>query len=118
LVGVFSNYGKKKLSLFAPGVQIYSAKPDNTYEFADGTSMAAPVVSGVAALIKSYFPELSAVQLKELLMSSCNKYPKLSVLMPDANHSPSKTAKFKKLSRSGGLVSAYNAAKQALELYP
>jgi subtilisin family serine protease len=117
LVGVFSNYGRKTVDLFSPGVQIYSTKPDNTYEFEDGTSMAAPVVSGVAALIKSYFPEITAVQLKELLLESSNKYPKLSVLMPDPTYAQSKTTKFKKLSRNGGVVSALNAAQLALTKY-
>jgi subtilisin family serine protease len=117
LVGVFSNYGKKSVDLFSPGVQVYSTKPNNTYEFEDGTSMAAPVVSGVAALIKSYFPEITAVQLKELLLESSNKYPKLMVLLPDPEYKQSKTAKFKKLSANGGVVNAYNAAKLALTKY-
>ena len=117
LVGVFSNYGKKKLDIFAPGVQIYSAKPDNTYEFADGTSMAAPVVAGVAALVKSYFPEISGVELREILIESSNKYPELKVLLPDPNYQQSKTTKFKKLSNSSGVVNAYNAVKLASERY-
>lgn len=118
LVGVFSNYGKKGVDLFSPGVQVYSTKPDNTYEFEDGTSMAAPVVSGVAALIKSYFPELTGAELKNLLEESSNKYPKLSVLMPDAEYNQTKSTKFGKLSKNGGVVNAYNAAKMALEKYP
>ncbi len=117
LVGVFSNYGKKKLDIFAPGVQIYSAKPNDTYEFADGTSMAAPVVSGVAALIKSFFPELTAVELRGLLIESSNKYPKLKVLMPDPEYQQSKTTKFKKLSNSAGVVSAENAVRLTLTKY-
>jgi subtilisin family serine protease len=79
--------------------------------------MAAPVASGVAALIKSYFPEITALELKELLLESSNKYPKLSVLLPDPDYQQSKTTKFKKLSRNGGIVNAYNAAKIALERY-
>ena len=115
LVGSFSNYGKKHLDIFAPGVQIYSTKPDNTYEFADGTSMASPVVAGVAALIKSYFPEITAVQLRDLLKESSNKYPKLKVIAPGSESG--KTTKFKKLSNSYGVVSAVNAAKLALTKY-
>ncbi len=117
LPGVFSNYGRKTVDLFAPGVDVYSAKPDNNYEFADGTSMAAPVVSGVAALIRSYFPKLTAVQVRELLLSTATDYKKLSVFLPDPDYSPSKKTKFKKLSTSGGVVNALSAAKQALELY-
>ncbi|MFC2175467.1 S8 family peptidase [Bacteroidota bacterium] len=118
LVGVFSNYGKKKVSLFAPGVQVYSTKPDNTYEFEDGTSMAAPVVSGVAALIKSYFPALTAVELKDLLLASVTTLPKTKVFLPAANQNPRKRVKFKILSASGGIVNAYNAAKLALAQHP
>lgn len=118
LIGSFSNYGKKRLDLFAPGVAIYSAKPDDTYEFADGTSMAAPVVAGVAALIKSYFPKISAEELKQLLLDSSNKYPKLAVVVPDPEYKGTKKAKLKKISRNGGVVSAVNAAKMALTKYP
>ena len=118
LLGAFSNYGKKRLDLFAPGVAIYSAKPDDTYEFADGTSMASPVVAGVAALIKSYFPKISAAELKQLLLDSSNKYPKLTVYMPGWNYEGGKKSKLKKLSRNGGIVSALNAAKMALAKYP
>lgn len=114
LIGTFSNYGKKSVDIFSPGVRIYSTKPDNTYAFEDGTSMAAPVVSGVAALIKSYFPEITGSELKQLLLESSNKYPKLSVLLPDSEYKQSKTLKFKKLSRNSGVVSALNAAKLAL----
>lgn len=117
LVGVFSNYGRKSVDIFSPGVQIYSTKPNDTYEFEDGTSMAAPVVSGVAALIKSYFPEITAVELKQLLIDSSNKYPKLPVLMPDGEHQPSKTVKFKSLSNSYGVVNAFNAAQLAITKY-
>jgi subtilisin family serine protease len=118
LLGTFSNYGKKKLDLFAPGVAIYSAKPGDTYEFADGTSMASPVVAGVAALIKSYFPKISAAELKQLLLDSSNKYPKLSVYMPGWDYEGGKRSKLKKLSSNGGVVSAANAAKMALAKYP
>jgi subtilisin family serine protease len=118
LVGIFSNYGKKSVDLFSPGVQIYSTKPNNTYEFEDGTSMAAPVVSGVAALIKSHFPEITASELKQLLLESSNKYPKLSVLIPDPEYKLSKSVKFKQLSVNGGVVNAYNAATLAIKKYP
>jgi subtilisin family serine protease len=117
LVGSFSNYGQKTVDIFSPGVQIYSCYPDDTYEFADGTSMAAPVVTGVAALIKSYFPEISAVELRALLLESATDLSKNSVLMPDENHNPSKSTKFGKLSKTGGVVNAYNAALLALSKY-
>jgi len=118
LVGVFSNYGKKKVDVFAPGVRIWSTKPGSIYEFEDGTSMAAPVVTGVAALLKSYFPELTGVQLKALLLSTARTYPKLKVLLPDASYSGKKLTSLGKISATGGVVNALDAAKRALEMYP
>lgn len=117
-IAVFSNYGKKEVDIFSPGARIWSTKPDNAYEFEDGTSMAAPVVSGVAALLKSYFPELTAVQLRDLLVSTSRTYPKLKVLMPDSDYSPTKLVKMNKISRTGGVVNALDAAEKALKLYP
>ena len=63
----YSNYGKNTVDVFAPGSQIYSTYPKNDYEFASGTSMAAPLVAGVAALIFSQYPNLSAAQVKQIL---------------------------------------------------
>lgn len=117
-IAVFSNYGKKKVDVFAPGARIWSAKPGSTYEFEDGTSMAAPVVSGVAALIKSYFPQITAVQLRELIVSTVRTYPKLKVLVPDPGYSPTKLATMNKISVTGGVVNAYDAVERALKLYP
>lgn len=117
LVAPFSNYGKKRLDIFAPGVQIYSTKPDDTYEFEDGTSMAAPVVAGVAALIKSYFPEITAIQLRDLLLESSVKYNKLKVALPDPEFRSTKATKLKKISNTGGIISAESAVKLALTKY-
>ncbi len=74
-VAEFSNYGREDVDIFAPGVFIYSTTPDSTYEFLSGTSMAAPVVSGMAALIRSRYPDLSALQVKEIIMESSRKLP-------------------------------------------
>jgi cell wall-associated protease len=108
-IGSFSNYGKKSVDLFAPGVEIYSTTPDNTYEDLQGTSMACPATAGVAAIIMSYFPELSAVQVKQLLLQSTRKFDGLKVPQPGAET----PVPFKDLSISGGLVNAYEAAKLA-----
>jgi subtilisin family serine protease len=118
LPGVFSNYGKKEVDLFAPGVQVYSTMPDNEYEYQDGTSMAAPVTTGVAAFVLSYFPKLTAVELKELLVNSVFETGKMKVTLPDPAYTGGKLVPFKKLSKSGGIVNAYNAAQMALEMYP
>ena len=109
-VGDFSNYGQKNVDIFAPGVQIYATVPDNHYENLQGTSMAAPVVSGVAALVWSYFPDLSATEVIEILMKSSRKYP-VEVNKPgDKVMIP-----FNQLSVSGGIVNAYEAVKLAAE---
>jgi Subtilisin-like serine proteases len=116
LAGSFSNYGKKEVDLFAPGVRIYSSKPDNRYEEGDGTSFAAPMVTGAAALLKSVYPSLTAAQLREILLKSSTKYPKLKVYQPndndDKNNKRIKVA-FESLSQTGGVLDVYEALKLA-----
>lgn len=109
-VANFSNYGRKSVDIFAPGVDINSTYPGNNYVEQSGTSMAAPVVTGVAALLLSYYPELTAQQLKEAIIKSAVDYSKLKVNKPNTE-GESKTVKFKKLSRSGKIINAYNAVK-------
>lgn len=70
MIASFSNYGAKSVDIFSPGVSIYSTAPENKYEFADGTSMASPVMAGVAALIRSYYPKLSAKQVKQAILEN------------------------------------------------
>ena len=81
-VGSFSNFGRKTVDVFAPGVDIYSTIPDDEYESLSGTSMAAPVTSGVAALIMSYYPDLTAEEVKKIIMKSAIKYKRDKVNMP------------------------------------
>jgi len=104
----FSNYGKHNVDVFAPGYQIYSTTPNNHYEYFNGTSMAAPVASGVAALVWSYYPNLTAVQVKEILMKSAIVNKK-KVTLPGAKSK----VKFTDLSVTGGVVNAYQALKLA-----
>ena len=108
----FSNYGKKGVDVFAPGVQIYSTIPGGTtYGNASGTSMACPVVAGVAALLLEYYPTLSAKQLKEVIEKSA------VVLNTEVNIPGStKKAKLSELSVTGGLLNAYEAIKMASTL--
>ncbi len=96
----FSNYGPKDVDLFAPGVMILSTVPDDGYEVLQGTSMAAPVVSGIAALVRSYFPNLSAKQVKEVLMAGAQKDDRM-VLKPG---SADKLVPFSSLSVTGGII--------------
>ena len=109
-VASFSNYGKKTVDLFAPGVEIYSTVPNNEYEGLQGTSMACPIVTGVAALVWSYFPDLTAVQIKDIINQSARKYNGLKVIQPGTGD----TVAFNLLSITGGTVNAYEAVKLAM----
>lgn len=111
-VGDFSNYGRKTVDVFAPGVDIFSTTPDNEYESLSGTSMAAPVTTGVAALIMAYYPDLSAEEVKKIITRSAVKYKRDKVNMP-GEEDPAVSVRFKKLSSSGGIVNAYEALRLA-----
>lgn len=110
----FSNYGRSSVDLFAPGEDILSTTPNGQTAKESGTSMAAPVVSGVAALIMTYFPSMTAVDVKELLVSSARALRDLDVTGPGEMG----RVKFGALSRSGGVVDAYAAVKAALARNP
>jgi len=105
MVSSFSNYGALNVDIFAPGGEIYSTMPDNKYKFNGGTSMAAPAVSGIAALIRSYFPKLSAAQVKKIILQSGLTTKSSVIVGGDADH----TASFDSLSTSGKMANAYNA---------
>ncbi|RLD73220.1 MAG: peptidase S8, partial [Bacteroidetes bacterium] len=109
LVASFSNYGKLNVDIFAPGLEIYSTIPNNEYKSIQGTSMAAPEVAGVAALIRSYYPQLSASQVKHILMNSGIKVG-FDVILPKSD---GKKVPFSDLSVSGRVLNAYNALKMA-----
>jgi len=108
----FSNYGKKTVDIFAPGVDIHSTVPDvNKYKDASGTSMAAPVVAGVAAVLKSYYPELTPKQIiKILTKSSVKTYKGKKVIKPGTKD---EMIEFSELSKTGGIVNLYEAIKMA-----
>jgi subtilisin family serine protease len=111
-VASFSNYGKKNVDVFAPGVEIYSTTPNNEYLNEQGTSMAAPMVTGIAALLMSYFPELSATEVKDVIKKSTRKFDGLNVQKPGGKGK----AELSDLSNTGGLVNAYEAVKLAQEM--
>jgi subtilisin family serine protease len=105
MVATFSNYGLINVDIFAPGDDIYSTMPNNEYDFQGGTSMAAPAVAGVAALVRSFYPKLSASQVKAILLNSGLTTKSKVVVSGDA----SKAMDFQKISKSGKMVNAYNA---------
>ena len=105
MVANFSNYGVSNVDVFAPGVRIWSTTPLNTYEYLSGTSMAAPAVAGVAAVIRSQYPKLSAKQVKKVLMKSGLSSNTSVVLGGDESNQD----KFTSISKSGKMVNLYNA---------
>ncbi|HEX5024674.1 MAG TPA: S8 family peptidase [Agriterribacter sp.] len=114
LIGSFSNYGKKDVDVFAPGVKIYSTLPGgNQYGNLQGTSMASPVVAGLAALLMSYYPDLTAKQVKSVIEKSSTHLPTgVKVNKPGTDEEVSMS----ELSRSAGIVNAYEAVKLAESL--
>ncbi|MFI5221972.1 MAG: S8 family peptidase [Bacteroidia bacterium] len=120
LVASFSNFGKNTVDVFAPGMSIYSTVPDSKYASYDGTSMASPVTAGCAALIRSYYPNLTAVQVKEIITRSVTKV-KGKVVVPGSHPVKIKFLPFYKeekvpfgeLCASGGIVNVYKALQLA-----
>ncbi|GAB5418258.1 MAG: S8 family peptidase [Crocinitomicaceae bacterium] len=105
----FSNYGDQMVDVFAPGHDIYSTIPDNEYDLFDGTSMAGPMVSGVAALIKSYYPELTMFEVREIILSSAQKTDREMPLPGD----PEQMVTLSDLCVTGGIANVYNAVQTA-----
>ncbi len=112
MVASFSNYGKMNVDVFAPGGHIYSTMPENNYKFQGGTSMAAPMVTGIAALIRSYYPKLTAAEVKRVLIESGLSSSASVILSGDAEN----TKPFTQASKSGKMVNAYNALIMASTL--
>jgi cell wall-associated protease len=104
----FSNYSKKYVDVFAPGVRIYSTVPGDAYENLQGTSMAAPMVAGIAALVRSYFPDLTAKQVREIILESA-----LPVSLEVTKPGSEETVSFGELSTTSAIANAYTAVKMA-----
>ena len=111
MVADFSNFGATNVDVFAPGVKIYATIPENKYKYEQGTSMASPNAAGVAALIRSYYPNLKASQVKQIIMQSGT--PIDLVVSVGEN---GETKKFSESCVSGKIVNAYNALKMAEEM--
>jgi subtilisin family serine protease len=104
LAAPFSNYGEQ-VDVFAPGYEIYSTVPESRYQSNSGTSMAAPVVSGIAALVRGMYPELSAAQVKSVILLSSIKFEE-KVIKPGTKK---KKVPFATLSDVGGVANLYTA---------
>lgn len=99
LMASFSNFGQTRVDVFAPGFEIYNSVPQSEYKNLQGTSMAAPMVAGVAAMLKSYFPDLSMKEIKDIMLSTAVKYDSLGSACV-----------------TGGVVNVYNAVNACLKL--
>ncbi|HEX9825104.1 MAG TPA: S8 family serine peptidase [Flavobacteriaceae bacterium] len=105
MVAEYSNYGNINVDVFAPGSDIYSTIPNNNYQSFDGTSMASPAVAGIAALLRSQYPGLTASQVKHIIMDS----GLLLTTKVEAGETSNKLIPFNELSKSGKIVNLYNA---------
>ncbi|WP_136482721.1 S8 family peptidase [Cognatitamlana onchidii] len=112
MVASFSNYGKQNVDVFAPGASVYSTTPESEYDTKGGTSMAAPAVAGVAALIRSYYPNLTAAQVKQIIMDSGLAIKRQVIVGGDSED----VRPFADLSKSSKMVNAYNALIMAAKL--
>ncbi len=109
LPGDFSNYGKNNVDVFAPGVKVTSVDKDAEFNTADGTSFASPITAGVAALLLEYYPNLSARQLKQIIMQSAKPLTGVMVKKPGSDE----RVDFTTLSKTGGVVNAFDAVQIA-----
>ena len=112
MIAGYSNYGKMNADVFAPGSAIYSTIPENEYKSQPGTSMAAPAVAGVAALIRSQYPSLTAAQVKQIILESGLPVTAKVIVGGEA----SDVRPFGELTKSGKMVNAYNALIMASKM--
>ncbi|RXR20506.1 peptidase S8 [Flavobacterium amnicola] len=105
IIANFSNYGKMNVDVYAPGVKIYATTPNGEYQYLQGTSMASPNVAGVAAMVRSYYPNLSAKEVKGIIMNSGTTISEDVVVGGDAKD----VLPFNALSKSGKIVNGFTA---------
>ncbi|MCB9223902.1 MAG: S8 family serine peptidase, partial [Crocinitomicaceae bacterium] len=110
LAASFSNYSEKHVDIYAPGLEIYSTVPQSDYEESQGTSMAAPMVTGLAALLKSYFPNLTMFEIRDIILASGQDVSTVETILPGDK----KTVPFKALCETGKIANTYNAVEMAI----
>ena len=109
----FSNYGNQIVDVLSPGNKIYSSLPNQNYGYLNGTSMSAPILSHIAALIRSYFPKLSAIEVKTILLQSCWKPEDENTLFPIPQKDQVK--KLNEMSAEGGIINAALCIQNAMK---
>jgi cell wall-associated protease len=114
IVAGFTNYGAKTVDVLAPGVKIFSCMPYNKYGNEQGTSMSAPVVAGIAALLRSYFPKLTAVQVKQIIEESSDQ-SMANKRFRKPGGDKKETLTLKQICKTGGIANAYSAVQMALK---
>ncbi len=115
MIAEFSNYGKGNIDIFAPGVDIYSTTPGDKYAKHNGTSMSAPVVTGVVAFILNYFPDIDRAQIKQLIVNSGLNYAKTKVYIPSDDEGKPKKTRLINISNSGKVINLSNAVEEMLK---
>jgi subtilisin family serine protease len=111
----FSNYGNQVVDLLSPGYKIYSSLPNPRFGFQNGTSMSAPIVSHIAGLVRAYFPKLTAVEVKNILLQSCwkPKDPNSAFAIPQKEQ----TNTLSNMAAEGGIINAALSIQNAATYY-
>jgi subtilisin family serine protease len=112
LAASFSNYSEKHVDVYAPGLEIYSTVPQSDYQESQGTSMAAPMVTGLAALLKSYFPKLTMFEIRDIILKSAQDVGEMQTPLPGDK----KMVPFKALCETGSIANTYAAVEMAIEM--
>lgn len=110
LAATFSNYSATLVDVFAPGYEIYNTVPGNKYDKLNGTSMAAPMVTGVAAFLKGYFPKFTMVEIRQIILDSAVDFSETDQIKPGTQD---EKVKFGTLSKTGSVVNLLEAVKLA-----